>query len=458
MVDPFSATIQHDGNLTINSLHLLQLLDENSDERFIGNRSQRQNTGRDTIFFTDLNKSNIMEESTYTASSAEDVNATLLGVLTNVGHEDGRLIYRTEDDPSGNLTPNFRNKPIQRICRWAAIHGGKVFIKHPDGRCYLDDDDSTGYTISSTSGHIKSAVTELDVPHQINYVEVRGGIDPETGTPFSGTSEDTSAQTDGTEINRYFTRFRELQKNTDCQKRATQIRTGTGFEPSKITVNLRGVYGVPGQTVSFAYSPKSISATTYYIESVKYNLVKGMGTFVLNTGIFDHMSLSQPGYTFADETADDIAEILRATDYIYISPPLFPADGATVDEWGINCGANHEAAETHLYLEPNLDTDRNIIVRVITRNGTGGSRVFDGEIYIDGCDLSLAATNNIVNNASLDMVFIANGAYSVNTYTISASDLDDDYPVLYIRWRQSEGAVVIYVVAIQIQYYIKRNL
>ncbi|GAG75851.1 unnamed protein product, partial [marine sediment metagenome] len=75
----------------------------------------------------------------------------------------------------------------------------------------------------------------------------------------------------------------------------------------------------PGEIINLAYINKSFSATNCYVDSVRMNVLTNVCIYSLNTGIFDPITLNAPGYTMADETADDIAEALYSTDINTIS-------------------------------------------------------------------------------------------------------------------------------------------
>ena len=423
-----TAILSDDTTLTINELHFVILLDENGDLRFEGNiKSINEGSPQTSFPLVSFNNSELIDENSYTASSAEDVNASLLAIHTNVSHIDGRLIYHTEDDPSGNLTPNFRNKPKSMGIRWFAIHGGKVAPIRPNGVFMLDDDrnpENGAVTISSTTGEILGVPLITIIKHQINYVEVRGAIDPDTGTPFSGTSEDTTTQADGTGYIRYFKRFRELQSDTDCANRATQIRTGTGFQATIIEVELRGVYAIPGEIINFAYSPLSFTATNCYVESVVFNLVQGTAMYRLNTGIFDIGAMNTPGYTYADETADDIAETLFDTDVITIYPPIYGLSGATEVDGTVLLNAVSEQIMFSWHTAGKIDISRSATITWAWRGISTPGDTIAMLLTITAFEMDGDGGSDIVEAATaFTLPACTDGNYQHVHYTIAASDM-----------------------------------
>jgi hypothetical protein len=430
--DGSTAILEDDTTLTINSLHFIQLYDINGDLRFEGNIKRTDSPNVQNIYpLQSFNNDALLEENSYTASSAEDVNASLLAIHTNVSQVDGRLIYYTEDDPSGNLTPNFRNKPLNMGIRWFAIHGAKIASIKANGVFMLDDDrtpDNGAATITSSSGEILGPPIISEVEHQINYVEVRGAINPDSGTPFSGISQDTTAQADGTGIKRYYKRFRELQSDTDCQNRAIQIRTGTGFEPTHINVTLRGIYAIPGEVINFAYSPLSYSATNLYVEKAEFNLVQNFAIYVLNSGIFDLTSLITPGYTEADETADDIGETLYTTDLVTVYPQFSPAGTAVWANRGVNCtNAGNDGVMSHLYCDEKVDTSRDLVLTWVWIRNDAGADSVDGLLTIVEYEVGGLGTTILENVTAISLNGCAAADYEKYTYTISAADFNAGY-------------------------------
>jgi len=444
---------------TLGDEHYLQIIDENSDLRFIGNRFKDIDIGISIngYSFQDLNKVELEEEDSYTASSAEDVNASLLGILTNVGQADGRLIYYTEDDPAGNLTPNYRNKPRHIITRILAIRGGKKCIIKASGKIFIDDDanpDNGAATITETSSELMSPPLIDQTSHQINYVEVRGGIDPDTGTPFSGVSQDASAQADGTGIIPYYKRLRELQSDADCQSMAIAIRTGTNFTPQILRVRLRGIYADPGEIISIAYTNKSFTATNCYVDSVRMNVLNNVCIYSLNTGIFDPITLNAPGYTMADETADDIAETLFSTDINTISMELH--SNAALGAFQCYIIDPTEYVDFFFYVSERVDPSRDIIFTFIWYEGSDVT--IDGELDVNKYPSDgTSGVTNIENNLNFDITFTNINTFIETTYILSASDIDLD-TVYYFYWSNADATDNIVIIGVQAEYYIKRSV
>ncbi|GAH71248.1 unnamed protein product, partial [marine sediment metagenome] len=251
--------------------------------------------------------------------------------------------------------------------RILAIRGGMKCIIKASGKVFLDDDadpDNGAATITETSSELMGTPLINRSSHQINYVEVRGGIDPNTGTPFSGVSQDASAQADGTGIIPYYKRLRELQSDLDCENVAIAIRTGTNFTPQIIRVRLRGIYADPGEVINLAYSNKSFTATNCYVDSVRMNVLNNVCNYSLNTGISDPITFNSPGYTYADETADDIAETLYATDINTVNLQMREGAGAA---WltGYIVIQPSEHVDGYFFIGSKVDNSRDITINFV---------------------------------------------------------------------------------------------
>ena len=459
---PSAAFITGISTLSIDANHIIQLYDENNDLRFEGDFTRDILRSIVSEYpLVSLNEDELEVEVSYTAPAAEDVNATLLGNFTNVDQTDGRLIYYTEDDPAGNLTPNYRNKPNNRVIKGCAIHGGKYGIIKANGVICLDDDRvpaNGAATITEISGEIignpKIDITDL----QFNYVLVRGAINPDTGAPFYGVSEDTIAQT-MSGIKRLYKRYRELQSNIDCQNKAINIRTGSGFTPTIINVQLKSIYALPGEIINFAYSYKSFSATDCYVEEVSHNLVTGVSSYRLNTGIFDRASMNEPSYTYADEVSDDINETLHRTDINTVYPELYALAGSgseKVNDYVI-MNADNEGVGCTWSLSPYIDDSRPIYIMLSFNRVTVDVNTVDGVYNLSYADLDGGALTGIEIGTEQDCPGGDADKYETATITVPATDVHANSYYKF-SWVLKEAARDVRMVKISIIYFMKRSV
>lgn len=455
-----SATIIDDTTITLNDLHVLRLYDVNGDLLFEGDHYSKSNpTIANVYLFYGLNRPQMNDQVSYTASAAEDINATLKGIHTNVGQENGRLIYYTEDDPAGNLTVNYRNSPVRDADRWLAAHGGKVITYRPNGVMMMDDDRSPingQINITSATGALYEAPQIHTITTQRNRVLVRGAMDPDTGAPFEGVSEDTVAQAVSGIIN-YYKRFRNLQSDADCASRAAAIRTGTGFNPQLLVVSLSGIYALPGEIINFAFSPKSFSATNCYVESAIYNLVANTIVYVLNTGIFDGIGMGQPQFTLAAETSDDIVESIRATDITTIIVRMSAGGGGAVDDGTgiITLNAANDEMDARFMVPDKIDPSRGMILTVAyeeDNNDTDISR----RLRRIPLDSSTAVFTTIWNYLGDTLPGDVAGQWNHKHFTLSGSEVvADNFYIFSIRIDENN---TINLWTLTLEYFIKRDV
>jgi len=402
----------------------------------------------------------------YAASAAEDVNATFLAILTNLSHADGRLIYYTEDDPAGNLTPNIINVPMKQLLRRGAWHGDKYMIKKPNGVCFLDDDRDAGYTITHTSGQIAANPAIKIIDAQINRVTVYGAIDPERGVRFSGVSEDATAQADGTEINEYSKHYPDLRSDDDCANRATAIRTGTGLEPTRIIVPLSNVYAYNGERINLAYSPKSFSATDVYIEKVVYNMIRGSGLLTLNTGIFEQRGINEPTHRFSDENVDNITESIYNTDINTVYPDIIPIPPTA---YGFGAGghigyvidADNKGIMSSFYLGDKVDVSRNVVITILWGRDDANNDAFDYYFGLSRIKQDGSAVGVGFEGAFTSMNACAQGRGEKYTYTIASGDrfIDSTYIITFYRNSVGGGdARDITLTNVAVRYYVNRTV
>ena len=438
-------TVSLQTTTTLYDNHTLEIYDVNSDLRFIGNhfRDVDAGIGLNGYIYHSLNKVEIEKESSYTASAPERINASMLGILTNVDQTDGRLIYYTKDNPAGNLTPDYLNKPIKII---------KVFFDADA------DPDNGAATITATSSNLMGIPTIDKVSHQINYVEVRGAINPNTGAPFYGVSEDTTAQADGTGIIPYYKRDRSLNSDADCLALATALRTSSGFTPNIINVPLRGIYADPNEVINFAYADKSFTATDCFVDLVRFNMLTGRGDYVLNTGMIDPVTFNAPGYTEADEASDNINKTLYNTDIIEVVISPYATGGATTSLASVFLDAVNEIAGFQFYIEIRTDVTRDIIIEVPFKRNDANADTIDidktlSHIICDGDD----AGDSLWLGVADTLPACAVNKYYYKTFTIPANTLTARSHVIF-SITMNEAGREVYILPSKLIYYQKREV
>jgi hypothetical protein len=235
---------------------------------------------------------------------------------------------------------------------------------------------------------------------------------------------------------------------------AIAIRTGTNFSPSVIRIELKGVYADPGEIINLANAHKSFSATDCYVDSVRLNALTNVGYYVLNTGIFDAITLEAPGYTLADETADDIAETLYATDINTIVLDI--KSDATENEYGFQLATN-EIVSGRFYLSGSVDPSRGMTLSITHYNQEVAGTTIDGLLYIYNFDNDGSNNNDVTENGSnFDFTTTEGAGRKTETYTFSASDVEAGH-FYEIFWKNVDATDAT-IENMQVEYYIKRSV
>ena len=451
--------------VTLSALHILHLLDINSDLRFEGNYFKKTtNAGIDIFTFHSLNKSNLKKPNTYTASSL-DPSQILLNIFTDIGQastNDARLQYYEEDDPAGSHSPTIINTPNREIIRRMAYHSNRYAIIKPNGVFTLDADrvpSNGAYTISISTGEIRGDPLIEDFNSQINKVTVYGAFDPERGIFFNGESVDTTAQGDGTGVLEYSKWYPDLRSDADCTTRAVAIRTpGTGLNPKIITATLLNVYANIGEVINFAYSPKSFSAQNVYAKKVSHNLMSGISHYELSTGIFEDWGLSQEQWSLATEGERQINDGIFQTDINTVYLRIIPSTGATETVDGVRLDAVNEIAVVYWYTPPNVDISRVIdIYFQFLRGDSAGDTITIKKTLIgkiaDGGSDTVTQWTNVADTLPAS----ATATEQVKKFTLTAANNFANYKYTFIV-TMDEASRNIVVRSIAIVYFIKRAI
>ncbi|KKN56984.1 hypothetical protein LCGC14_0567060 [marine sediment metagenome] len=452
--------------ITINNLHIIQLYDVNSDLRFEGNFFKKTTAaGFDIFTVHSLNKSNLKKPSTYTAS-AEDPSEILLGIFTALTHavsSDSRLLYYEKDDPAGSHSPTIINTPNIEIIRRMAYHSDRYAVIRPNGLFTLDSDKvpiNGAYTISSSTGEIRGDPLIETIDSQINKVTVYGAFDPDRGIFFNGESVDTSAQDDGTLVNEYSKWYPDLRSDTDCTNRAVAIRTGTGFNPSIITAKLLNVYGNCGEIINFAFSPKSFSAQNAYIQKGSHNLVTGLSTYELSTGIFEDWGLSQEQWSLAREGERQINDGIFATD-INTVYPYFVADtasGATIQANGwIQLDGNGDLMRITAYLDGKVDTSRDMILTIVWSRRDAGADTISANCSLNGFATDGTTDTDPILNDSTPLNACASDKWEKIIYILPNAQLNNT-KIISGSFTMQEASKDIHIQSVTLRYHVLRTI
>lgn len=449
--------------LEITTAHIIRILDTDGYLRFEGQYHNQEQYGNSVLYnLHSLNKARLDKLGTYTATAAEDAHATFTALLTDITQagNDARILFdwAGSDDPADTYTPNYRNMRLKDMMRRTAIQSSKIMIIKPNGVCILDDDKTPrqgAYTITEVSGEVRGPDTIKTIANQINYVTIDGAINPDTGTRFTGVSQDATAQGDGTGILYYYKRMRSLQSNAECAAMATQIRTSGLYSPKLVNIQLANVWATAGEIINYANANKSLTAVDCYVEEANYNFVRGGATYTFNTGILDSSDINQPQWTDADNVDDIQAHRSYELDITTVYPPLTPGGGASHGtSGGIQLNAVNEYAVWSIYVNNYIDSERDIKVIITWVRGDANNDTIDAQfwLYKYGMD---EAVETIENGTAISLTECVAGRYEKYEYTLANANIDSDHSYLFYL-EMNEAGRDITVRDVTVYYYHKR--
>ena len=410
----------------------------------------------------DKNWDDLNETLTHTFTSDDihdpaDTTSLLKTTLPNVDHTNGDLLLSTADVKTDTYSPVLKNYPIFMFLRDISDIADSVTILKPNGVVLLDDDLASGDSLDVDNAADKDKLASppfvTDIAELINYFEIKGAIDPSTGERFSKIVDNSGS--DKKRKWRYVNNNFRNQTDVDAYaaKLATRITT-----IKNITISVQSLGGHNmGETLNFKYvkGEYNISQANYYmIEERILSLNTNLAIIILSEGLIEKSKYAS-NFERAEEYNNTLATEIYETDKILLNASMFPGGGAAITVNGIECELN-EYVLVKIYIDPDIDDDRDIEIRFIFFGNVAGAHIWDGELDVDryACDGSSDVTG-IETNLNFDFE-TDDGGYNDVTYILASSDVVADN-MLEIRWTNKEALTTI-VVGVQAKYYIKRTV
>lgn len=391
-----------------------------------------------------------------------DSTSMLKIILPNISEADGDLILVDADTKTDTYSPVTKNYPDYLMLRDIADLADSVIIIQADGKVYMDDDKVSGTALDFDTEADKDKMTAAplvtDILENINYFEIFGAINPDTGTRFYKIIDNVGD--DKKKSWRYTNN--EFRNQTDVDNYATALKNRTAaIKNVKFTAQSLGVHNM-GETLNYKYVDAlyNIPQANYYIifESIDFDLNEN--TIILSEGMIESSKYAAV-YERPENYNDSFAAEIYETDIIITDLNLIPESGASEDGNGIQT-IKTQLAVSHFYLPSNIDEDRDLIIDFVFKNHTHGARTTDGALFIRKYAADGSADGTTIENySSFDPIFTVNSGYYHLSHTVSASDLTADNHYL-IQWRNDEtdngNATICWVSTVQIKYYQKRSL
>lgn len=393
----------------------------------------------------------------FTTAAIHDATSSTCIVKTfldNVAHANGRLLLVNADAEAATYSPTLRNYPLYKFLRDMSDMTDSCFIIEPTGKIDLDDDKASGDSYDvDTDGVFLAPPKIMSIQESINYYEIYGAINPDTGQRFYKIVDNSGTD----EPRKWRITKNNLLNQTDVDAYATAVSAKV-IDVNQYHFRLQGVgcYNM-GETITIVYDLDNYSINgTYYIISEKMNFDTAVSELVLSDGLLEKSLYSQT-YESSYEETNAIASEIYETDITTISLALYPANGAATGSQGcVEMDNLNEVTETTFYIGDNVDTSRDIKIYfgyVPVTNFTDGH--INVQYYILRWPNDCSTGTQGVLNTTEDVSCTTIGKFAVETKEVSV-EANNLYLIDFALSDNNPAELHCY--NITVQYYIKRSL
>ncbi len=315
----------------------------------------------------DKNEDDLKNESSNTFSAAKihdpaDSTSMLKVILPNVSEADGDLILVEGDTKTDTYSPTTQNYPNYKMLVDIGDLADSVVIIHPDGKCYLDDDKTSGTTLDFDTEADKDKMTEpplvSDILEEVNYIVVKGDFNPETGTRFVKVIDNVGD--DKKKSWRYTNNMFKSQTDVDAYA-AKLVSRAITVKKIKFSAQSVGSHNM-GETVNYKFVDAlyNVPQANYYVIFEQIDYDKNLNVIIMSEGMIE-TSKYAAAYERSEEYTDSYASSIYATEISTVALALYPRLGAaTVDNGGVQMNTIAELCESTFYVGDNIDENRDI--------------------------------------------------------------------------------------------------
>ena len=400
---------------------------------------------------------------TFTADDIHDPadsTSLLKTTLPDLDHTDGDLLLSTADTKTDTYSPVLKNYPIFWFLRDISDLADSVTIVKASGVVLLDDDLASGDSLDVDTAADKNKMTAApivnDILETINYFEILGAINPDTGERFYKVTDNSG--TDKKRKWRYVNN--ELRNQTDVDAYAAKLVAR--FVPVRIiTISVQdmGVHDM-GTTLNYKYIKGAISITqaNYYIIDELINFDRNLAYITLSEGLIEESKYSAT-FERPENYVNSFASEIYETDINTVFPELFALSGSgstKVNDY-IVMNAAAESGGFTFDLTPYIDDSRDIIImfsfkRVTADAGTVGGLFNIGYASLDGGTIAGIAVDVVLDCPGGDA-----NQYETASYTLDSADVHANSHYLG-WWTLNEAAREVHLVRVSLIYYTKRSV
>ena len=411
----------------------------------------------------DKNRDDLDHESSNSFSAAAihdptDSTSMLKVVLPNVSEADGDLILVNTDTKADTYSPTTINYPDYKMLNDIGDLADSIVIIEANGKCHLDDDLASGTELDLDVEADKNKMTDSplvsDVLVALNYFEVRGAINPDTGARWYKITDNTGD--DKKRSWRITNNNFKSQADVDAYA-AKLVTKSVPIRNITFWVQDVGAHDM-GTTIKYDFvnAAYNVPEGNYYVIFEGIDFDKNKNTIVLSEGVIEE-SLYAAAYERETAYNDSYASGIYATDINTIQLVLNPIGGAAWGVTGVEMTAVNEGVDAYLTLSVKIDASRDIIIDFQHQNSTNVT--VDGTLEIIRYDNDGGAGSNPVTGGAInwDYVITAFNGKKTSTYTIAAADAvaGQSYKIQYLN---QEAAVTNSMIGIQVRYAIKREV
>lgn len=381
----------------------------------------------------------------------------LQDLLTNVGQEDGRLILDPgSDNPAGTFTFGVEEYPLCELLEQIADLQSRVIEIKPNGVCKLTTGTSLGVTITKDSGHVASHPDTVVNTETKNWVKVYGGWDSDTGTPFTGISQD-AADIAERGYRKYWDVYDNILSDSECESKAAALRANLA-SLKWVNVKLKGLdFTTVFTTLTFSFSVYTLIASpeSYSILECKYDLFTDIGMFRICTGVVQPSKYNREPYNSYEQSVNDIRKRIYETDLNTIDLQMRPYVASWLNDY-IIVDAN-EGICCNFLAGAKIDASRNIIITIVyTANGN----VTNCSWFIESRATDDSEGTGIWNVEPGTAEIIpagTNGKENRLVYILSSEDYEiNDLVRIWFLIDNGEPSLIFF--NITVQYYVKRYI
>ena len=447
-----------------NSEVFFQIYDVNGALAFEGeiqNRFQEKTVRNHKLLDKNLDDLLTLMTETFSADDIHDPTdstSMLKTTLPNVSEADGDLILVDADVKTDTYSPVLKNYPKLSFLQDISDIADSVVIIEANGKCHLDDDrasgDSLDYDTAADHALMTAPPRINDILDTINYFEIFGAINPDTGERFYKITDNS-----GTDRKR---KWRIVNNNfrsqTDVDAYAAKLVSKL-VAVREIIIETQGLGAHNmGELFTYKYDEDTFTITSaaYYIVAEVIDFDLAVNEITLSEGLIESSKYAA-GFEKPQNYQDTYAAEIYETDKITVVCGLFVGGGATREAGYIILDDAGEQVHFTFYIPDTVDNDKDIIINFAWLRGDNNNDTVAILRDVIGFACDGSGDSDVVFNDATTLPACLTLKYMHDTWTIPAADVHNNY-VYKCVLELNEAAREINMVNIEIQYYIKRSV